>query len=142
VRLIRLGEPWGGRPGDDAEPVTDQQVAFVPRQAERGTAVGEVFRKMGIPEATFCRWRRKFGRLMPPEVRRLRHLEEENARLRRLVADLGLDRERLQEVARKKLRGPSGWGDRRAPADLLPRLCPARVPGGAGAAIDVPLQVP
>jgi putative transposase len=82
---------------------TDQQIAFALQQAEQGTAVGEVTRKMGISEQTFYRWKKKFGGLMPSEVRKLRQLEEENARLRRLVADLSLDKEMLQEVIRKKL---------------------------------------
>jgi putative transposase len=58
---------------------------------------------MGVSEPTFYRWKQKFGGLMPSEVQRLRQLEEENARLRRLVADLSLDKEMLQEVVRKKL---------------------------------------
>ncbi len=82
---------------------TDQQIAFALRQAEGGTAVPEVCRKMGVSEPTFYRWKQKYGGLMPSEVQRLRHLEEENARLRRLVADLSLDKEMLQEVVRKKL---------------------------------------
>jgi putative transposase len=82
---------------------TDQQVAFALQQAEADTAVPEVCRKMGVSEATFYRWKQKYGGLMPSEVQRLRHLEEENQRLRRLVADLSLDKEMLQEVVRKKL---------------------------------------
>ena len=83
---------------------TDQQIAFALQQAEQGTQVAEVTRKMGISEQTFYRWKKKFGGLMPSEVRKLRQLEEEeNARLRRLVADLSLDKEMLQEVIRKKL---------------------------------------
>ena len=58
---------------------------------------------MGISEATFYVWKKKFGGLMPSEVRRLRHLQEENQRLKRVVADLSLDREMLQEVIRSKL---------------------------------------
>ena len=81
---------------------TDQQIAFALRQAEGGTPVPEVCRKMGVSEPTFYRWKQKYGGLMPSEVQRLRQLEEENARLRRLVADLSLDKEMLQEVVRKK----------------------------------------
>jgi putative transposase len=65
--------------------------------------VAEVTRKMGISEQTFYRWKKKVGGLMPSEVRKLRQLEEGNARLRRLVADLYLDKEMLQEVIRKKV---------------------------------------
>jgi putative transposase len=82
---------------------TDQQIAFALRQAESGTPVPEVCRKMGVSEPTFYRWKQKYGGLMPSEVQRLRQLEEENVRLRRLVADLSLDKEMLQEVVRKKL---------------------------------------
>ncbi len=82
---------------------TYQQIDFALQQAEQGTQVAEVTRKMGISEQTFNRWKKKFGGLMPSEVRKLRQLEEENARLRRLVADLSLDKEMLQEVVRKKL---------------------------------------
>lgn len=82
---------------------TDRQIAFALRQAEGGTSVPEVCRKMGVSEPTFYRWKQKYGGLMPSEVQRLRQLEEENARLRRLVADLSLDKEMLQEVVRKKM---------------------------------------
>ncbi len=82
---------------------TEQQIAFALQQAEAGTTVGEVCRKMGISEQTFYRWKRRYGGLMPSEVRRLKQLEEENVRLRRLVSDLSLDKEMLQEVIRKKL---------------------------------------
>ena len=82
---------------------TDQQIAFALQQAEQGTSVGEIIRKMGISEQTFYRWKKKFGRILPSEVRKLKQLEEENVRLRLLVADLSLDKEMLQEVIRKKL---------------------------------------
>jgi putative transposase len=82
---------------------TDQQVAFALQQAEAGTPVPEVCRKMGVSEATYYRWKQKYGGLLPSEVRRLRSLEEENARLRKLVADLTLDKEMLQEVIRRKM---------------------------------------
>ena len=82
---------------------TDAQIAFVLRQAEQGTAIGEVCRKAGISEATFYNWRKKYGGLMPSEMRRLKQLEEENGKLRKLVADLSLDRAMLQDVLAKKL---------------------------------------
>ena len=77
---------------------TDQQIAFALQQAEAGTPVAEVCRKMGVSEATYFRWKQKYAGLMPSEVRRLRHLEEENTRLRKLVADLTLDKEMLSEA--------------------------------------------
>ena len=82
---------------------TDQQIAFTLRQAEEGTAVEEVCRKAGISIQTYYRWRKRYGGLMPSEMRRLKQLEEENLRLRRLVADLSLDKEMLQDVVRRKL---------------------------------------
>lgn len=81
---------------------TEEQIAFALKQAETGTRVEEVCRKMGISEATFYNWKKKFGGMGVTELRRLRQLEEENQRLKRLVADLSLDKEMLQDVIRKK----------------------------------------
>ena len=81
---------------------TEEQIAFALKQAETGTRVEEVCRKMGISEATFYHWKKKFGGMGVTELRRLRQLEEENQRLKRLVADLSLDKEMLQEVIKKK----------------------------------------
>jgi putative transposase len=82
---------------------TDQQIAFALQQAEGGTPVEEVCRKMGISQATFFRWKKVYGGLMPSEVRKLKHLQEENTRLRKLIADLTLDKEMLTEVIKKKI---------------------------------------
>ena len=82
---------------------SEQQIAFVLRQAEEGTAVTEVCRKAGISEATCYVWRKKFGGLMPSEMKRLKQLEEENGKLKRIVADLALDKEMLQDVIKRKL---------------------------------------
>lgn len=82
---------------------TDEQIAFALRQAETGTPVKEVIRKMGISEQTFYRWKKLYGGLGPSEVRRLKQLEEENRRLKQMVADLSLDKHMLQEVLSKKL---------------------------------------
>lgn len=73
------------------------------KQAELGTPVEEVCRKMGIADATFYNWKKKYGGLWPSEVRRLKQLEEENAKLKKLVADLSLDKAMLQDVLSKKL---------------------------------------
>ncbi len=81
---------------------TEEQIAFALKQSETGTRVEEVCRKMGISEATFYNWKKKFGGMGVTELRRLRQLEEENHRLKRLVADLSLDKEMLQDVIRKK----------------------------------------
>lgn len=81
----------------------EQQIAFILRQAEEGTSVEEVCRKAGISIQTYYRWRKKYGGLMPSEMKRLKQLEEENGRLKRIVADLSLDKEMLQDVIRRKL---------------------------------------
>jgi putative transposase len=82
---------------------TDEQIAFALRQAETGTPVKEVIRKMGISEQTFYRWKKLYGGLGPSEVRRLKMLEEENRRLKQMVADLSLDKHMLQDVLSRKL---------------------------------------
>jgi putative transposase len=82
---------------------SEEQIAFALKQAELGTSVEEVCRKMGISDATFYNWRKKYGGLGPSELRRLRQLEEENSKLKRLVADLSLDKAMLQDVLSKKL---------------------------------------
>ena len=82
---------------------TEEQIAFALKQAESGTRVEELCRKMGISQATFYAWRKKFGGLGISELRRLRQLEEENRKLKQLVADLSLDKAMLQDVLTKKL---------------------------------------
>ena len=72
------------------------------RQADDGTAVGEVYRKLGISEATYYNWRKKYAGLAPSEMKRLRQLEEENGNLKKIVADLSLDKAMLQDVIRRK----------------------------------------
>ena len=82
---------------------TTEQIVFAIRQAESGTPVAEVCRKMGISEATFYNWKKKYGGISVNELRRLRQLEEENAQLKKLVADLSLDKQMLQDILKKKL---------------------------------------
>jgi len=82
---------------------TEAQIAFALRQADSGTAIGEITRKLGIAEATFYRWKKKYAGLGVAEMRRLKQLEDENKRLKRLVADLTLDKQMLQDVLSKKL---------------------------------------
>ena len=82
---------------------TEEQVAYALRQAEAGTSVAEVCRKLGMSEQTFYRWKKKFAGMGVAELRRLRQLEDENRHLKQLVADLTLDKPLLQEVLRKKL---------------------------------------
>jgi putative transposase len=82
---------------------TEQQIVFALKQAETGVPVAEVCRKMGISEATFFNRKRKFSGLGTAELRRLRQLEDENFRLKQVVADLTLDKQMLQDVLKKKL---------------------------------------
>jgi transposase-like protein len=98
---------------------SDQQIAFVLRQADEGTAIAEVCRKVGISEATYYNWRKKYGGLMPSETRRLKQLEEENGKLKRIVADLALDKEMLQDVIKRKL----GLARRRELVDRVRATC-------------------
>jgi putative transposase len=82
---------------------TEEQIGFARKQAEMGTAVVEVIRKMGITEQTYYRWKKKYGGLGLSEVRRLKQLEEENRKLKQMVADLSLDKPMRQEVLSKKV---------------------------------------
>jgi len=82
---------------------SEEQIAFALRQAESGTPIVEVCRKMGISEQTFFRWKKKFAGMGVAEVRRLKQLEEENRKLKQLVADLALDKQMLQDALRGKL---------------------------------------
>jgi len=80
----------------------DEQIAFALREAENGTAVSEICRKMGVAEATFYRWKKTFSGMDVSEIRRLKQLEDENSKLKKLVADLSLDKSMLQDALRKK----------------------------------------
>lgn len=82
---------------------TEAQIVFAIKQAETGTPVKEVCRKMGISEPTYYNWKKKYGGLGVTELRRLRQLEEENVKLKQIVADLSLDKQMLQDVLKKKL---------------------------------------
>jgi putative transposase len=81
---------------------SEEQIAYALRQVEGGTAVADVCRQIGVSEATFYLWTKKFAHLGVSEVRRMRLLEDENARLKRVVADLTLDKHMLAEALRKK----------------------------------------
>ena len=82
---------------------TEEQIAYALRQAELGTPVVEVVRKMGVSVQTFYRWKKHYARMGVGEIRRLKQLEEENRKLKQLVADLSLDKLMLQDVLSKKL---------------------------------------
>ncbi len=81
---------------------TDEQIAFALRQAEAGRSVPKLCRKMGVAEATFYRWNKVYAGMGVSEIRRLKLLEDENGKLKRLVADLTLDKTMLQDALRKK----------------------------------------
>ena len=86
-----------------ASKFSDARKAFVLKQAEDGVPVAEVCRKAGISQATFFNWKKKYGGMLPNEMRRLKQLEDENRRLKSIVADLSLDKEMLQDVIKRKL---------------------------------------
>jgi putative transposase len=81
---------------------TEEQIAYAIRQVEQGTPAAELCRKLGISEQTFYTWKKRFAGMGVGELKRVRQLEEENRRLKSVVADLTLDKHMLQEVLRKK----------------------------------------
>ena len=82
---------------------SEEQIVYAIRQAEGGTPVGDICRQLGVSDATFYAWKKKYAHLGVSELRRLRQVEEENSRLKRLVADLSLDKHMLSEALRKKV---------------------------------------
>ena len=82
---------------------SEEQIATALRQVDAGAPVAEVTRALGVSEQTYYLWRKKYGQMAMTEIRRLRQLEEENRKLKQLVADLTLDKVMLQEVLTKKL---------------------------------------
>jgi len=83
-----------------------EQIVAVLKQVELGMSVADVCRKLGISEQTFYRWKKQYAGLEPDQARELKQLQEENARLKRLVADLSLDKAILQDISAKKWSGP------------------------------------
>ena len=81
---------------------TEAQIIFALKQVETGSKVDTVCRDLGVSQATFFNWKKKYGGLGVTELRKLRQLEEENTRLKRMVADLSLDKQMLQDVLQKK----------------------------------------
>lgn len=81
---------------------SEEQIAYALRQAESGTPVADVCRQLGVSEATYYLWKKKYAHLGVSELRRLRQVEDENRRLKQLVADLTLDKHMLSEALRKK----------------------------------------
>lgn len=91
-----------------ASKFSDAQKAFILKQGADGTPVAEICRKAGISQATYFNWKKRYDGLLPTKMRRLKQLEDENTKLRKLDADLSLDKEMLQDVIRRKLRGLPG----------------------------------
>jgi putative transposase len=81
---------------------TEQQIVYAIKQVEAGVPISELCRKYGISQQTFYRWRKKYGGLAPSELQRLKELERENTQLKKLVADLSLDKQILQDVLARK----------------------------------------
>lgn len=81
---------------------TEEQIAFALKQAEMGITVAEICRKLGVSEQTFYRWKTRYAGMMPSDMKRMKQLEDENAKLKKLVADLSLDKIMLQDVISKK----------------------------------------
>jgi putative transposase len=86
-----------------ASQFSDAQKAFILRQGVDGVPVADICRKAGISPATYFNWKKRYEGLQPPEMRRLKQLEDENAKLKTIVADLSLDREMLQDVIRRNV---------------------------------------
>ena len=82
---------------------SDAQKAFILRQGADGVPVADICRKAGISQATYFNWKKRYDGLLPTEMRRLKQLEDENSKLRKVVADLSLDKEMLQDALRRKL---------------------------------------
>ena len=81
---------------------SEQQIVYALKQAEVGERVSEICRKMGVAEATFYNWKKKYKGMGITELRRMKELEEENRKLKQLVADLSLDKQILQDIVSKK----------------------------------------
>jgi putative transposase len=86
-----------------ASKFTDAQKAFIIKPGEEGATFAEICRKAGISSATYFNWKKKYAGMLPTDMKRLRELEDENSRLRKIVADLALDKEMLQDVLKRKL---------------------------------------
>jgi putative transposase len=86
-----------------ASKFSDAQKAFILKQGADGMPVADICRKVGISQATYFNWKKKYDGLLPNEIRRLKQLEDENSKLRKVVADLTLDKEMLQDALRRKL---------------------------------------
>ncbi len=119
---------------------TEEQIAFALRQAESGTAVSEIIRKMGVSEPTFYRWRKKYAGLGVAEVRRLKQLEEENKKLKQLVADLSLDKRCCKMSSREKSKALSSTPNGEEASATLRRERASRLFGAEVSTFQSPLR--
>ena len=104
ARVFRADSPgWEERRAIKASRFSDAQKAFILKQGADGMPVADICRKAGISQATYFNWKKKYDGLLPNEMRRLKQLEDENGKLKRIVADLSLDKEMLQDALRRKL---------------------------------------
>jgi putative transposase len=120
---------------------TEEQIAFALRQADSGVAVANICRKMEVSEATFYRWKKKFQGMGVAELRRLRQLEEENRKLKQLVADLTLDKQMLQDVVKKNGETASTTAYNPVSAGCIPGQHPSHLSDIAHAPIDLSISV-
>ena len=120
---------------------TEEQIAYALAQESTGQTIAEICRKLGVSEQTFYRWKKKFGSMGVAEVRRLKQLDDENAKLKRLVADLSLDKAILQDVLRKKSDSRPAPRAGRVRAGCLPGDGATCVPRAVHVAGDDPLRV-
>ena len=86
-----------------ASKFTDAQKAFIIKQGDEGTPVAEICRKAGISQTTYFNWKKNYAGMLPTDMKNLRELEDENRRLKKIVADLSLDKEMFQDVIKRKL---------------------------------------
>ena len=120
---------------------SDAQKAFILKQGADGMPVADICRKAGISQATYFNWKKKYDGLLPTEMRRLKQLEDENGKLRKVVADLSLDKEMLQDASAESFEAcPEAQAGRRD-AWRLGCIDPACLPGLPGRYIHLPLQV-
>ena len=120
---------------------TEAQIVFAIKQSEQGVKVDEICRKMGISDATFYNWKKKYGGMGVSELRELRQLKEENAKLKQMVADLSLDKQMLQDIVKKSFKAASEKGDERVPDQPIQSVCAADLQGAAVLPFDVLLPL-
>lgn len=117
-----------------------EQIVAVLKQAEAGLPVAELIRKVGISEQTFYRWKKVYGSLEVDQVRQLKQLQDENARLKKLVAELTLDKAMLQDVVKKSGKAFAQARDRGLPEAVASGLRTTSLPSDRYCAAGVPLS--